>query len=231
LHDLGQCEVKHGLRVELVNLYNSEAGNPQLPEKIRRTRRKRVANSALVLSSAGILGLAVLGTSWFVTAHFQKPNDAGFKPVAETTPAATPVAATTSTPEVTLANMTLGNSIWRQPLKTAPASRTQKLFAGTWRGTIHSVGPQSTWDSQIELNIDPSETHWSNMSSGSVSRQNRTLIYKRSYKLGRSTSVQVQASLTVNEDGSTAAYSTTQVSVTGKSASKTSGQGILEKVR
>jgi len=231
LHDLGQCEVKHGLRVELVNLYNSEAGNPQLPEKIRRTRRKRVANSALVLSSAGILGLAVLGTSWFVTAHFQKPNDAGFKPVAETTPAATPVAATTSTPEVTLANMTLGNSIWRQPLKTAPASRTQKLFAGTWRGTIHSVGPQSTWDSQIELNIDPSETHWSNMSSGSVSRQNRTLIYKRSYKLGRSTSVQVQASLTVNEDGSTAAYSTTQVSVTGKSASKTSGKGILEKVR
>src|SRR2546430_2573506 len=82
LHDLGQCEVKHGLRVELVNLYNSEAGNRQLPEKIRRTRRKRVANSALVLSSAGILGLAVLGTSWFVTAHFQKPNDAGFKPVA-----------------------------------------------------------------------------------------------------------------------------------------------------
>ena len=67
------------------------------------------------------------------------------------------------------------------------------------------------------------------MSSGSVSRQNRMLIYKRSYKLGRSTSVQVQARLTVNEDGSTAAYSTTQVSVTGKSASKTSGKGILEK--
>ena len=79
MHDLGQCEAKHGLRVELVNLYNSEAGNPQLPEKIRRTRRKRIANSALVLSSAGILGLAVLGTSWFVTAHFQKPNDAGLK--------------------------------------------------------------------------------------------------------------------------------------------------------
>src|SRR5256714_6467319 len=90
LHDLGQCEVKHGLRVELVNLYNSEAGNPQLPEKIRRTRRKRVANSALVLSSAGILGLAVLGTSWFVSSHFQKPTDAGFISSAETTPAASP---------------------------------------------------------------------------------------------------------------------------------------------
>jgi hypothetical protein len=105
------------------------------------------------------------------------------------------------------------------------------LFAGTWQGTLHSVGPQSTWDSQIELTIDQSETHWSNMSSGSVSRQGRTLTYKRSYKLGRSTSVQVQASLTVNEDGSTAAYSTSQLSVTGKSASKTSGKGILEKVQ
>jgi len=69
------------------------------------------------------------------------------------------------------------------------------------------------------------------MSSGLVSRQGRTLIYKRSYKLGRSTGVQVQASVTVNEDDSTAVYSTSQVSVTGKFVSKTSGKGILEKVQ
>jgi hypothetical protein len=105
-----------------------------------------------------------------------------------------------------------------------------KIVAGTWRGSVHSVGPQSTWDSQVELTIDQSETHWSNMSGGSVSREGGTLNYKRSYKLGRSTSVQVQASLTVNEDGSTATYSTSQISVTGKSASKTSGNGILERV-
>ncbi|HEY4271885.1 MAG TPA: adenylate/guanylate cyclase domain-containing protein [Candidatus Udaeobacter sp.] len=231
LHDLGQCEVKHGLRVELVNLYNSEAGNPELPEKIRRTRRKRVATSMLVLSGAGILGLLVLGSSWFVTAHFQKPNDDQLMSVAASTPAATPKAPTMSTPDLTLANTTLSNSVWPQPLHIVPTSRAPKLFAGTWRGTVHSVGPQSTWDSQIELSIDQSETHWSNMSGGSVSRQGRTLSYKRSYRLGRSTSVQVQASLTVNEDGSTAAYSTSQVSVTGKSASKTSGEGILEKVQ
>jgi hypothetical protein len=230
LHDLGQCEVKHGLRVELVNLYNLEAGNPGLPEKIRRTRRKRVANSALVLSGAGILGLLVLGTSWFVTAHFQKPNDDQLMSVAASTPAATPVAPTISTPDLTVANTTLGKSVWPQSLQVARTSRPPKLFAGTWRGTVHSVGPQSTWDSQMELTIDQSETHWSNMSSGSVSRQGRTLSYKRSYKLGRSTSVQVQANLTLDEDGSTATYSTSQVSVTGKSTSKTSGTGILEKV-
>jgi hypothetical protein len=230
LHDLGQCEVKHGLRLELVNLYNSEAGNPQLPEKIRRTRRKRVANSALVLSGAGILGLLVLGTSWFVAAHFQKPNDDQLMSVAASTPAATPVAPTMSTPDLTLANTTSSNSVWRQPLQIVPASRAPKLFAGTWRGTLHTVGPQSTWDSQIELTIDQSETHWSNMSGGSVSRQGRTLTYKRSYKLGRSTSVQVQAALVVHEDDRTATYTTSQISVTGKSSSKTVGSGTLEKI-
>ena len=231
LHDLGSCEVKHGLRVELVNLYNSEAGNPQLPEKVRRTRRKRVVNTVLVLSGAGILGLLVLGTSWFVTARFQKPNADQLLSVAVSTPTATPAAPTMSTPDLTLANTTLGNSVWPQSLQVARSSRPPRLFAGTWRGAVHSVGPQSTWDSQVELTIDQSETHWSNMSGGSVSRHDRTLIYKRSYRLGRSTSVQVQASLTVNEDGSTATYSTSQISVTGKSTSKTSGNGILERVQ
>src|ERR1700730_8775830 len=45
LHDLGECEVKHGVRLGIVNLYRDDAGNPQLPKKIRasrlRQRRKR----------------------------------------------------------------------------------------------------------------------------------------------------------------------------------------------
>ena len=35
LHDLGECEVKHGEIVSLVNLYTEELGNPQRPQKIR----------------------------------------------------------------------------------------------------------------------------------------------------------------------------------------------------
>ena len=35
LHDLGECEVKHGLRVSVVNLYTADVGNPALPEKFR----------------------------------------------------------------------------------------------------------------------------------------------------------------------------------------------------
>jgi TolB-like protein/class 3 adenylate cyclase/Tfp pilus assembly protein PilF len=42
LHDLGQCEVKHGVSVSVVNLYTEELGNPELPEKLRRARRKAI---------------------------------------------------------------------------------------------------------------------------------------------------------------------------------------------
>ncbi len=36
LHDLGECEVKHGVRVSIVNLYTDQAGNPEPPRKISR---------------------------------------------------------------------------------------------------------------------------------------------------------------------------------------------------
>src|SRR5438552_1031581 len=39
LHDFGECEVKHGLRLHIVNLYKDGLGNPTLPEKLRRGRR------------------------------------------------------------------------------------------------------------------------------------------------------------------------------------------------
>src|SRR5438445_779220 len=49
LHELGECEVKHGVRVSVVNLYTEELGNPAVPEKLRAARvgaaaqRKQVA--------------------------------------------------------------------------------------------------------------------------------------------------------------------------------------------
>jgi len=35
LHDLGECEVKHGVRVHAINLYSDELGNPAPPEKFK----------------------------------------------------------------------------------------------------------------------------------------------------------------------------------------------------
>src|SRR5882724_6257345 len=35
LHDLGECEVKHGVRVHAVNFYTDEVGNPEVPQKFK----------------------------------------------------------------------------------------------------------------------------------------------------------------------------------------------------
>ena len=38
LHDLGDCEVKHDVRVHVVNLYTEEVGNPEAPEKFQQAK-------------------------------------------------------------------------------------------------------------------------------------------------------------------------------------------------
>jgi TolB-like protein/class 3 adenylate cyclase/Tfp pilus assembly protein PilF len=48
LHDLGECEVKYGLRLHLVNLHKDNLGNPHLPEKLKRIRRWKRASGVSV---------------------------------------------------------------------------------------------------------------------------------------------------------------------------------------
>jgi TolB-like protein/class 3 adenylate cyclase/Tfp pilus assembly protein PilF len=38
LHELGECEVKHGVRLSVVNLYTEELGNPAVPERLKAAR-------------------------------------------------------------------------------------------------------------------------------------------------------------------------------------------------
>jgi TolB-like protein/class 3 adenylate cyclase/Flp pilus assembly protein TadD len=40
LHDLGECEVKHGVRVSVVNFYTEDHGNPEVPQKFVQARHK-----------------------------------------------------------------------------------------------------------------------------------------------------------------------------------------------
>jgi len=46
LHDLGECEVKHGLTVSIVNLFTDQAGNPELPRKFSRRPDQGLAKRA-----------------------------------------------------------------------------------------------------------------------------------------------------------------------------------------
>src|SRR3984893_9273997 len=43
LHDLGDCEVKHGVVVSLFNLYTDELGNPKVPEGLKQREQNRAA--------------------------------------------------------------------------------------------------------------------------------------------------------------------------------------------
>ena len=59
LHDLGECEVKHGVRVSVVNLYTEDVGNPEVPQKFREARHK---------AAAPVGGRQGLSKSWIVAA-------------------------------------------------------------------------------------------------------------------------------------------------------------------
>ncbi len=52
LHDLGECEVKHGVRVSVVNLYTEELGNPEVPEKFKQRNDKEKLATAMSGSDA-----------------------------------------------------------------------------------------------------------------------------------------------------------------------------------
>jgi TolB-like protein/tetratricopeptide (TPR) repeat protein/class 3 adenylate cyclase len=59
LHDLGSCEVKHGVPMAIVNLYADQVGNPQLPKKFQ-TLKKHRARVRLMAITAVLLALAVI---------------------------------------------------------------------------------------------------------------------------------------------------------------------------
>src|SRR5437899_2297788 len=59
LHDLGFCEVKHGVKLQIVNLCTDEAGSRALPAKLR-TQRQGVARTRWVLLATSLLLLAAV---------------------------------------------------------------------------------------------------------------------------------------------------------------------------
>jgi TolB-like protein/Tfp pilus assembly protein PilF/class 3 adenylate cyclase len=65
LHDLGDCEVKHGVRVSIVNLYTDDAGNAALPIRLAAQRRssatvkRSTGFRTLLLAAAILIGLGV----------------------------------------------------------------------------------------------------------------------------------------------------------------------------
>jgi TolB-like protein/tetratricopeptide (TPR) repeat protein len=86
LHELGPCEVKHGVRIDITNLHSDEVGNPELPKKFQALKkhrsRVRWAGAAITL----LVLAAVIAAFVFVS---RKPTR-GLSSVAETSIAVLP---------------------------------------------------------------------------------------------------------------------------------------------
>src|SRR6266513_705501 len=102
LHDLGECEVKHGARIHVVNLYTGELGNPELPEKFRRGRGRKgllpktISQSAvslakgrwaLIAAALMMIGAIAVGIAYFLHRPSTKSASASFS-VSAPSPAA-----------------------------------------------------------------------------------------------------------------------------------------------
>ena len=70
LHDLGECAVKHGVPVFLVNFYGDGVGNPESPKMVRESQSERAAIAAAARAPRKFRGtyLAVVATILLVAA-------------------------------------------------------------------------------------------------------------------------------------------------------------------
>ncbi len=97
LHDLGECEVKHGVRVHVVNLYTEEVGNSAVPERFRKVEQQAIATAPIAIGDAktkpsrwGVVITLVLVVAAFLAAaliafqFFQTRNSPATEPPKQT---------------------------------------------------------------------------------------------------------------------------------------------------
>jgi TolB-like protein/Tfp pilus assembly protein PilF len=91
LHDLGECEVKHGVRIHAVNFYTDEVGNAEVPEKFRQAKEKEqtvpaVSTAAVkpaAPSRAWIAALVIGAAAIAVAGFYIFSHRFGSKPILE----------------------------------------------------------------------------------------------------------------------------------------------------
>jgi len=70
LRDLGECEVKHGVRLHLVNLYAEPLGNAALPQKFQQAKPKSAPRSNTGwISALAVIAVLVAGAAYYFVAH------------------------------------------------------------------------------------------------------------------------------------------------------------------
>jgi TolB-like protein/Flp pilus assembly protein TadD len=68
LRDLGECEVKHGVRLHLVNLYAEPLGNIAVPQKFRQTKVKPARrNNVGWVAALALVAILAAGAAYYFT--------------------------------------------------------------------------------------------------------------------------------------------------------------------
>ena len=66
LHELGTCEVKHGARIDISNLYSDEIGNRELPKKFQALKKHRTQVRWATGVAALLVVAAIVAACFFV---------------------------------------------------------------------------------------------------------------------------------------------------------------------
>jgi tetratricopeptide (TPR) repeat protein/class 3 adenylate cyclase len=75
LHDLGECEVKHGHKVSLVNFHDDEIGNRETPRKFRQAKMARATRLWKIAVAALIVILIVAGGLFYYSRQSKALTD------------------------------------------------------------------------------------------------------------------------------------------------------------
>jgi TolB-like protein/class 3 adenylate cyclase/Tfp pilus assembly protein PilF len=112
LHDLGECEVKHGLRVAVVNLYTEDLGNPEVPQKFRQARkgaapvvREKRGQRWIVAVPVVLIAALIIGAIIWSRRSAPVASGSGASPVSS----ATPMANAAAVPEKSIAVLPFDN--------------------------------------------------------------------------------------------------------------------------
>jgi serine/threonine protein kinase/tetratricopeptide (TPR) repeat protein/TolB-like protein len=76
LRDLGEREIKEGVRLHLYNLTTPEIGNPKPPRKLRGASRKRTTRIATI-AAATLVAIALVAVISYMLNHPRAPKESG----------------------------------------------------------------------------------------------------------------------------------------------------------
>jgi TolB-like protein/Tfp pilus assembly protein PilF len=113
LHDLGVCTVKHDAPVHVVNFYGGDFGNPQLPEKLKHSRRTKVLPLGPKLGSDGTAAIkrwaSIAAALIGITAFALVVSLFSHRPSSKSTEAAASTSLLASIPEKSIAVLPFEN--------------------------------------------------------------------------------------------------------------------------